>query len=153
HLSLPGTVCYQMDRYQADRLKSLLSESRIELASDLWDVPGSFATVLYPSPPRGERALKLDMLEQAFHVLQPNGEFVVLSPIARDSFFPAAVKKVFKKSTVVSGPTGTVVTAKRTGDRPRRRHEQTFTVRITEGRIATFISRPGVFAYGRMDDG
>jgi 16S rRNA (guanine1207-N2)-methyltransferase len=38
-------------------------------------------------------------------------------------------------------------------DRRRRRHEVTFQVQSHFGRSLRFLSRPGVFSYGRFDDG
>jgi len=49
-------------------------KARIATAPDLWDLPVTFATLLFPVAEGGERMLKLDMLEQAFHVLQPHGQ-------------------------------------------------------------------------------
>ena len=64
-------VCYQMDLYQAKRVEESLAErqlhARVVTAPDLWDLPERFATLLYPVPAKGERSLKLDMIEQAFH--------------------------------------------------------------------------------------
>src|SRR5215208_2442178 len=100
-LGLPDVTCYQMDLHQADRLRDELREIRsdapVEVRPDLWDLQAEFNTVLYPSPPRGERELKRDVVEQAYHVLRPRGLLVVLSPVAKDQFFPAVVKKSFGK--------------------------------------------------------
>src|SRR3954453_11117604 len=67
-LGLPDTACYQMDLYQAERLRHELHAFGVEAAgettADLWDLPARFNTVLYPSPPRGERELKRDVVEQ-----------------------------------------------------------------------------------------
>jgi 16S rRNA (guanine1207-N2)-methyltransferase len=157
--ALPGTdiVCYQMDVYQAERLRRELGENgltaRVETAPDLWDLPADFPTVFYPAPSEGERALKLDMIEQAFHVLKPRGTFVVLSSYEQEQFFPAAVKKVFGRYHTPAAGEGHVVWARREGDRPRRRHEVSFQVRVNEELSLRFVSRPGVFSYGRFDDG
>src|SRR5690349_19801158 len=71
------TTCYQMDLYQAERLQEALRErnavAKVATAPDLWDLPGPFQTVIYPVPQGGERALKLDMIEQAYHILAPSG--------------------------------------------------------------------------------
>ena len=37
---------------------------------DLWDLPADFQTALYLPARGGERELKIDMIEQAFHVLR-----------------------------------------------------------------------------------
>src|SRR5437660_10213432 len=76
-LNLHDAVAYQMDLWQAERLRAELAaravSATVTTAADLWDLPGPFQTVLYPVEPRGERMLKLDMIEQAFHLLRPRG--------------------------------------------------------------------------------
>ena len=150
-------TCYQMDLHQASRLKAELGErglpAKVETKPDLWDLPADFQTLLYPVPYGGERALKLDLLEQAFHVLRPGGTLVVLSPYETDQFFPQALKKVFGKVHVPMEGNNAVFWCQRTGDRPRRRHEVTFQVRVDEETSYRFVSRPGTFSYGRFDDG
>src|SRR5258708_6670463 len=105
-------VCYQMDLYQADRLREELDRrgvaARVVTAADLWDLPADFQTVVYPAPERGERILKIDMIEQAYHVLRPRGTFVVVSPYEKESFFPAALKKVFGRVHTPEAGKGTV---------------------------------------------
>src|SRR4051794_40048105 len=146
---LPDAACYQMDLHQAGRLRDELREvgadAAVEVRPDLWDLPATFNTVLYPSPPRGERELKRDVVEQAYHVLRPRGLLVVLSPVAKDQFFPAVVKKAFGKVALETGRAGTVLWAARGADRPRRRHEIGFQVRFSPEQSLTFASRPGVF--------
>ena len=63
------------------------------------------------------------------------------------------MKKVFGRVHAPTADGGTLFWCRREGDRPRRRHEVTFQVRLDEGRSARFLSRPGTFAYGRFDDG
>src|SRR5450631_2101688 len=63
----PGDVtAYQMDLFQSARLKDILdTRSRsavIETRSDLWDLPPTFTTLIYPVLLGGERALKLDVI-------------------------------------------------------------------------------------------
>src|SRR3954469_16082135 len=159
-LGLPDTVCYQMDLHQADRLRHELHEFRadapVEVTPDLWDLPATFNTVLYPSPPRGERELKRDVVEQAYHVLRPRGLLVALSPVAKDQFYPPVMKKAFGKVALETGRYGTVLWSPRGAEHPRRRHEITFHVNAGSAEVReslTFTSRPGVFTYGRMDDG
>jgi 16S rRNA (guanine1207-N2)-methyltransferase len=157
-VDLPGeVVCYQMDLFPADQLRDEISnfgaQARVETVPDLWDLPAEFRTVVYPAPRGGERGLKVDMVEQAFHILQPHGSLIVHSPYEDDQFFPAQLKKVFGKvhSPVVSS--GRVFWTLRHGDRPRRRHEVTYHARVGPEPALTFVSRPGTFAYGRFDDG
>src|SRR4051794_27746701 len=87
-LPASGITCYQMDLFQAERLRVELKEhgciADVVAAADLWDLPGTFQTAIYPVPQGGERALKLDMVEQAFHVLKPQGNLIVLSPFQKD---------------------------------------------------------------------
>jgi 16S rRNA (guanine1207-N2)-methyltransferase len=154
-VGLTDTACYQMDLHQADRLRDELrnigADAAVHVAPDLWDLPAEFNTVLYPSPPRGERELKRDVVEQAYHALRPRGLLVVLSPVEKDQFFPAVMKKTYGKAALETDRSGTVLWSPRTGDHPRRRHEITF--QAVCGSTARFVSRPGVFTYGRMDDG
>lgn len=153
----PGTVCYQMDQYQGERTREALVEigfdAKVVVAPDLWDLPPEFGSVVMPSPPRGERELKLDIVEQAFHVLKEKGLFGVLSPIERDKFYQPVMKKVFGKVAMELREGGTVFWSPREGERKRRRHEVAFPVRVFENDYRDFLSRPGVFAYGKLDDG
>jgi 16S rRNA (guanine1207-N2)-methyltransferase len=150
-------ICYQMDLYQADRLREELDgrglAARVVTAPDLWDLPADLQTLLYAAPERGERGLKLDMVEQTFHVLRQRGSLVVLSPYEKDQLFPTALKKVFGRVHAPAAGAGTVFWAQREGERPRRRHEVTFQVSREGGPSLRFLSRPGTFAYGRFDDG
>jgi 16S rRNA (guanine1207-N2)-methyltransferase len=156
-LDLPEATCYQMDLYQADQLRGELAQAgvaaQVVASADLWDLPPVFHTVLYPAPRGGERSLKIDMIEQAFHILCPHGLLVVLSPLAKDQLFPGLMKKVFGTVHATSAGRETVFWCHREGERPRRRHEVFFQVRVGDGESLRFLSRPGVFSYGRFDDG
>lgn len=156
-LEINQATCYQMDLYQADRLRTELGRRKVAAHvvafPDLWDLPPDFQTVLYPTPLGGERSLKIDMVEQAFHVLRPRGVLMVLSPYEKDQLFPGLLKKVFGAVRATSALQGSVLWCHREGERPRRRHEVTFQVRGTEGPALRFLSRPGVFSYGRFDAG
>jgi 23S rRNA (guanine1835-N2)-methyltransferase len=151
-------TCYQMDRFQARRLTESLRlrglSARVASRADLWDLadPG-FQTLIYPVAHGGERALKLDMIEQAFHVLKPHGTLIVLSPYDRDDFFPPVLKKVFGKVHAPMEGDNAVFWCQRDGERPRRRHETTYHVRVDEQTSCHFVSRPGVFGHGFCDDG
>jgi 16S rRNA (guanine1207-N2)-methyltransferase len=151
-------VAYQMDLHQAGRLKEELDSvgrtASIATKPDLWDLPADFQTVLFPVPKHGERELKLDLLDQAQHILKPSGQLIALSEYRRDDLMPKAIKKVFGKcSETPSAREGSIFWAALEKDKPRRRHEVTFHARIGEGPSHSFVSRPGVFSYGRMDDG
>jgi 16S rRNA (guanine1207-N2)-methyltransferase len=150
-------ACYQMDLHQAQRLQTELSQSqtpaKVVTAADLWDLPDDFQTVLYLPPRGGERELKIDMIEQAFHILRPHGTLIVWSSYETDPFFPNLLKKIFGRVHSPHLDDETVLWCQREGERPRRRHEITFQARIAGGASCRFISRPGVFSYGRFDNG
>jgi 16S rRNA (guanine1207-N2)-methyltransferase len=154
-LGLGGAVLFQMDLHQAERLGQLLADrglsATVATLADLWDLTGDFQTVLFPVEPQGERMLKVDVLEQAYHVLKPHGTLMVLSPTARDQFFPPALKKIYGRVHTPDVAGGTLLWCQRAGDRPRRRHEITYQVSGEPPR--RFLSRPGVFSYGRFDNG
>ena len=151
------TTCYQMDMHQAERLHAEMAArqvaAKVVAAADLWELPADFQTVLYLPPRGGERELKIDMIEQAFHILRPHGTLVVWSPYETDPFFPTLLKKIFGRVHAPNLGDDTVLWSQREGDRPRRRHEVTFQARIAEGPSCRFVSRPGVFSYGRFDNG
>jgi 16S rRNA (guanine1207-N2)-methyltransferase len=150
-------TCYQMDLHQAERLREGLAEAglaaKVVTLPDLWDLPAEFQTAIYLPPRGGERELKIDMVEQAFHVLRPRGSFVVWSSYESDPFFPALLKKVFGRAHSHAVEADSVFWAPRDGDRPRRRHEMTFQARVAGGPPCRFLSRPGTFSYGRFDNG
>jgi 16S rRNA G1207 methylase RsmC len=154
---VPEASCYQMDLHQAEKLEVELAElhplARVVTAPDLWDLPDQFQTVIYLPARGGERELKIDLIEQAFHILRLHGQLVVWSPYDADPFFPNLLKKIFGRVHTPNLGRDTVVWAQRDGDRPRRRHEVVFQARIGGGESCRFVSRPGVFSYGRFDDG
>src|SRR5205085_10090469 len=143
-------VCYQMDLYPAGRIKEMFGDRvRVETGADLWDLPAEFQTLIYLPAFGGERELKIDMIEHAFHVLQPGGSLIVWSPYEDDSFFPAQLKKIFGKPHTYTSDSGSVLVCHRNGDRPRRRHEVTFQNKLGDDAACRFLSRPGTFSYGR----
>ena len=152
------TACYQMDVHQADRLRQQLAEvglaATVETHPDLWDLPARFNTAIFPVAAHGERELKLDLLDQSFHVLAQRGLLISLSEYQADSLLPKWHKKVFGKcSELPTSKKGSVFWSIRDGDRPRRRHELTFRAKIGDGPSHAFVSRPGVFGYGDLDEG
>src|SRR5579864_6672595 len=147
-------TCYQMDLYQAERVRQELAEAnlsaKVVALPDLWNLPADFQTAIYLPARGGERELKIDMVEQAFHVLRPGGALVVWSSHETDPFFPTLLKKVFGRVHEHRSDPDAVLWAPRVGDRPRRRHEMTFQARVLGGPSCRFTSRPGVFSYGRF---
>ena len=97
----PGLApsCYPMDLFQADRLRGEIGQrgltARVVTAPDLWDLPPDFQTLLYPAARGSERSLKIDMVEQAYHLLRPRGALIVWSAYETDQFFPSLLKKIF----------------------------------------------------------
>jgi 16S rRNA G1207 methylase RsmC len=156
-LEAADVICYQMDLYQADRLRAELGQrglaARVVTAPDLWDLPPDFQTLLYPAARGSERSLKIDMVEQAYHLLRPRGTLVVWSAYETDQFFPGLLKKVFGRVHAPAAGGETLFWCQRDGDRPRRRHEVTFQCRVAGGPSLRFLSRPGTFSYGRFDEG
>ena len=152
----PAT-CYQMDLHQAERLREALAVENlvadVVTQPDLWDLPAEFVSAVYMPARGGERDLKIDMIEQAFHVLRPHGTFVVWSSYESDPFFAQQLKKVFGRVHPNNLDNDSVFWCQRDGDRPRRRHELTFQARIAGGPSCRFLSRPGTFSYGRFDNG
>jgi len=151
-------ACFQMDLHQAGRLREELQlanrEARIEVRADLWDLPADFQTVLFPVAMHGERELKLDLLEQSYQILKPRGLLISLTEYQSDQLLPKVHKKIFGKcSELPASRDGGVFWSHRNGDKPRRRHEVSFHARIGEHASHSFLSRPGVFSYGSMDDG
>lgn len=153
-LALDNVLCYQMDLYPADRLRAELGDRvTVEAHADLWDVPTTLQTLIYLPAQGGERELKIDMVEQAFHVLRPHGVLMVWSSYQEEALFPGLLKKVFGRVHSYPSEDGTLLTCHRDGERPRRRHEVTFQGRIGDGASCRFVSRPGTFSYGRFDNG
>lgn len=154
-------TCFQFDLHQADKLRQQLAEAnltaQVVVGADLWDLAAEYQSALFLPARGGERELKIDMIEQSFHVLRDHGTMIVWSPYERDPFFPVQLKKVFGKVHTPPHKPGTDVSSVlwciRDKQRPRRRHEITFQVKIGEGASCRFLSRPGTFSYGRFDDG
>ena len=154
-LQIADTRCFQMDLFQAERVREEFAShgitGEVHVLPDLWDMP-TVETLIYPAAEAGDRELKLDIVEQAFHALRPRGTFAVSTTVAKDQLFPAALKKVFGHHRAPADGQGLVFLAQRDGERPRRRHEVTFQIREGGGSLR-FLSRPGTFAYGRFDNG
>ncbi len=160
-LALPegAVTCVQFDLHQAARVRDCLAEvgaaAEVVAVPDLWDLPRRYGTVIFPASAHAERELKLDVLEQSYHVLEPGGLFLTLSEYERDSQFAKWHKKVFGRcGETPSGVHGMAFFSTRPAEEvKRRRHEVTFHARIREGPSLEFVSRPGTFSYGRFDNG
>ncbi len=151
-------TCFQLDLHQSDRLSSeLISlgiQADVEVRADLWDIAAHYQTVIMPIARHGERELKLDLLEQAFHILVDKGMIIALSEYRRDQLLPKAIKKIYGRcGEMPASKAGGVFWGMKEGVRPRRKHELTFHARIGTGPSHSFLSKPGVFSYGEMDDG
>ncbi len=160
--ALPGMdiTCFQMDHFPAERLKEELIErevvAEVVLAPDLWDLPQKFQTVILPAGAYADRELKLDMLEQGYHILQPGGLFLTLSEYEKDTQFAKLHKKMFGKCGQTPSTEHGIAffSTKVADDRPRRRHEVNFHAKHGDGGPSmNFLTRPGIFSYGRMDSG
>lgn len=151
-------TCFQMDLHQADRVKECLAEvgatAEIVTFPDLWDLPPRFQTVIFPASAHADRELKLDIVEQAQHVLAPGGLFLTLSEYEKDNQVAKWHKKIYGKcGETPASENGMAFWSTKTKDPPRRRHEVTFHARLGDAPSMEFISRPGTFGYGRFDNG
>jgi 16S rRNA (guanine1207-N2)-methyltransferase len=118
-------------------------------------MPPKFNTVIFPAPAHADRELKLDIVEQAYHVLQPGGVFITLSEYDKDNLFHKAHKNRYGKcSEVPVRKLGTAFWSKRPiEDVKRRRHRMTFHASCRDGISMAFESWPGTFSYGEFDPG
>ena len=154
----PDTVCFQMDRHQTTRVRDSLAEvgvtAEVVTKPDLWDLEPRFETVLFPATGQADRELKLDIIEQAYHVLKPGGLLISLSEYEKDNQFARWHKKVFGKcGETPASEDGMAFWSTRTDDQKRRRHEIKFHAKAPDGPSMEFVSRPGTFSYGRFDNG
>jgi 16S rRNA G1207 methylase RsmC len=154
-----STTCVQFDLHQTARVRECLEEvgatAEVVTLPDLWDIPTRFNTVIFPASAHADRELKLDVVEQAYHVLNPGGLFLTLSEYEKDTQFAKWQKKIYGKcGETPSSENGMAFFSTKTDDDPeRRRHEVTFHARIGDGPSMNFVSRPGTFSYGRFDNG
>jgi 16S rRNA (guanine1207-N2)-methyltransferase len=153
------TTCAQLDLHQTARVKECLAElevtAEVVATPDLWDLPARFNTVIFPASAHADRELKLDVVEQAYHILQPGGVFITLSEYEKDNQFAKWHKKVFGKcgETPASENGMAFFSTRPPEDQKRRRHEVTFHARTQDGPSMEFVSRPGTFSYGHFDNG
>lgn len=154
-----STTCVQFDLHQTARVRECLEEvgttAEVVAVADLWDVPSRFNSVIFPASAHADRELKLDVVEQAYHILNPGGLFLTLSEYEKDNQFAKWQKKIYGKcgETPSSEHGMAFFSTKTDDDRPRRRHEVTFHAKIGDGAPMNFVSRPGTFSYGRFDHG
>lgn len=154
-----SSTCAQLDLHQTERVRECLEEvgatAEVVAVSDLWDLPQAFNTVIFPGSAHTDRELKLDIIEQGYHILNPGGLFLTLSEYEKDNQFAKWQKKIYGKcGETPSSELGMAFFSTKTDNDPdRRRHEVTFHAKIGEGSSMNFISRPGTFSYGRFDNG
>ena len=154
-----STTCVQFDLHQAARVRECLEEVGTTRKSSPWRIcgisPPQFNTVIFPASAHADRELKLDIVEQAYHILAPGGLFLTLSEYEKDTQFAKWQKKVFGKcGETPASEHGMAFFSTKTDDDPkRRRHEVTFHAKIGDGPSMNFVSRPGTFSYGRFDNG
>ncbi|MBA4190992.1 MAG: hypothetical protein C0467_23655 [Planctomycetaceae bacterium] len=160
-LNLPESevTCVQYDQHQTNRVRETLAEvgaaAEVVGVPDLWDVPKKFNTVIFPASAYADRELKLDVLEQGYHILAPGGLFLTLSEYEKDNQFAKWHKKIFGKcGETPASENGMAFWSTKTDDsEKRRRHEVTFHAKIGEGPSVHIVARPGTFSYGRFDSG
>jgi 16S rRNA G1207 methylase RsmC len=160
-LALPETevACAQFDLHQTARVRECLAElgatAEVLGVPDIWDIPRRFNTVIFPASSHADRELKLDVVEQSYHVLNPGGLFLTLSEYEKDNQFAKWHKKVFGRcGESPASENGMAFWSTRPDEeQKRRRHEVLFHAKIGDGPSMNFVSRPGTFSYGRFDNG
>jgi 16S rRNA (guanine1207-N2)-methyltransferase len=152
-------TCAQFDLHQAARVRECLAEAGtaadVVAIADVWDLAPRFNTVIFVATAHADRELKLDVVEQSYHVLAPGGVLLTLSEYERDNQFAKWHKKVFGKcGETPASEHGMAFWSTRPAEEiKRRRHEVAFHAKIGEGPSLHFLSRPGTFSYGRLDHG
>jgi 16S rRNA (guanine1207-N2)-methyltransferase len=154
-------TCFQMDLYQARRLEETIREdggpSKVFTAPDLWDIPEKFQTVVLPALYDADRELKIDLVEQAWHILAPGGKLIVFSEHTQDVLFNKLLKKMIGKCSVAPAlkDVGTVfwATKAQEDNRDRRRHQVNYHAKLPDGPSMNFVCWPGLFSYGEFDLG
>jgi 16S rRNA G1207 methylase RsmC len=160
-LALPeGEVaCAQLDLHQAARVRECLAElgaaAEVLAVPDVWDIERRFNTVIFPGSAHADRELKIDVIEQGYHVLNPGGLFLTLSEYEKDNQFAKWHKKIFGKcGETPASENGMAFWSTRPAEEiKRRRHEVAFHAKIGDGPPVHVVSRPGTFSYGRFDNG
>ncbi len=108
-------------------------------------MPQKFNTVIFPASAYADRELKLDVVEQGYHILAPGGLFLTLSEYEKDNQFAKWQKKIFGKcGETPASELGMAFFSTKTDDSPkRRRHEVTFHAKIGEGPSMNFVVAAG----------
>jgi len=118
---------------------------------------GPWDLVLLPTNKDDSTELLRERLEFALVALKPGGLLVASTSKRRDRALRELVVKQFGAATNVPGPTrtsGVAYVARRRKDAKVRLRKRQRTFTVMEGdRALEFISRPGVFCHGRLDDG
>ena len=151
-------TCFQMDLHQAVRVRECLAElgvaADVACLPDLWDLEAKFETVIFPASAFTDRELKIDIIEQAYHILKPGGILISLSEYEKDNQFAKWHKKLFGKcGESPSSENGMAFWSTKTDEGKRRRHEVKFHAKLADGPAMEFVARPGGFSYGRLDNG
>lgn len=160
-LALPESeiTCAQFDLHQTDRVRECLAEveakAEVVAVADIWDLPARFNTVIFPASAQSDREVKIDVVEQGYHVLAPGGLFLTLSEYEKDGQFARLQKKVFGKcGETPSSENGMAFFSTKTDESSeRRRHEVKYHAKLGDEPSMEFVSRPGTFSYGRFDNG
>jgi len=118
---------------------------------------GPWDLVLLPFEATGVADLLHERLESSLQWLRPGGLLFTSTDNPRDRFLREEVLLLFGSATTVPGPSrraGVAYVARRpkTPKLRQRQRERTFTLREGE-RVLSFVSRPGVFCHGRLDEG
>ena len=150
--------CFQMDLFAAERLREKLAQENLTAdvltGSDLWDLSPIYQTVIFPAAAQADRELKLDIVDQSYHVLVEGGKLIALSEYEKDILFAKWMKRSFGKcGESPSSERGMAFWSERLGEKPRRRHAITFHAKIGDGPSVVIETWPGTFSYGEMDNG
>lgn len=157
-LGLVDVTCLQFDVFAAARLREKLTQENVSaevlVRPDIWDAPRRFRTVLFPAAAHSDKELKLDVIEQSFHVLEEGGRLIALSEYEKDVQFARWMKRMYGRcGESPRSKSGMAFWSERHGDKPRQRHAVTFHARVGDHPSMTFQSWPGTFGYGRFDQG
>lgn len=110
--------------------------------------------ILLPVRQDGDAELTRDYLQQSFVALREGGSLWTATNNPQDKWLRQHVDKTYRRSKVVySGQDGIVYKALRHGDLRRTRDFRAEVTFRFDERILTVVTRPGVFAHRKIDDG